>query len=77
MLDESLDILVGAWSGEPVDFVGEFYAVKDVRFMPRPIQRPSVSSGRRRLLGVACRCSERRAVTGFFQSISHIGNSWL
>jgi len=42
MLDESLAILVDAWSGEVVSFCGEFYTIEGVRFMPRPVQRPGV-----------------------------------
>jgi hypothetical protein len=37
MLDESLDILTAAWSGEPVDHRGEHYTVDGVRFLPRPV----------------------------------------
>lgn len=42
MLDESLDILTAAWSGEPVHHHGEHYTVDDIRFLPRPVQRPGV-----------------------------------
>jgi alkanesulfonate monooxygenase SsuD/methylene tetrahydromethanopterin reductase-like flavin-dependent oxidoreductase (luciferase family) len=42
MLDESLEILVAAWSGEPVNHRGRHYLVDDVRFLPRPVQRPRV-----------------------------------
>jgi probable F420-dependent oxidoreductase len=42
MLDESLDILTAAWSGEPVTFEGEFYRIDGVRFLPRPVQRPGL-----------------------------------
>jgi alkanesulfonate monooxygenase SsuD/methylene tetrahydromethanopterin reductase-like flavin-dependent oxidoreductase (luciferase family) len=42
MLDESLEILVAAWSGEPVHHHGERYVVDGVRFLPRPVQRPGV-----------------------------------
>jgi alkanesulfonate monooxygenase SsuD/methylene tetrahydromethanopterin reductase-like flavin-dependent oxidoreductase (luciferase family) len=42
MLDESLEILAAAWSGEPVQHRGEHYTVDDVRFLPRPVQRPGV-----------------------------------
>jgi alkanesulfonate monooxygenase SsuD/methylene tetrahydromethanopterin reductase-like flavin-dependent oxidoreductase (luciferase family) len=38
MLDEALDILVAAWSGEPVHHRGEHYTVDGMRFLPRPIQ---------------------------------------
>ncbi|HZA79534.1 MAG TPA: LLM class flavin-dependent oxidoreductase [Acidimicrobiales bacterium] len=42
MLDESLEILEAAWSGEPVQHRGEHYTVDGVRFLPRPVQRPRV-----------------------------------
>jgi probable F420-dependent oxidoreductase len=42
MLDESLDILTAAWSGEPVRHRGEYYTVDGMRFLPRPVQRPGV-----------------------------------
>lgn len=41
-LDEALEILTAAWSGEPVDHHGEFYTVDGMRFLPRPVQRPGV-----------------------------------
>jgi len=42
MLDESLEILTAAWSGEPVHHRGEYYTVDGMRFLPRPVQRPGV-----------------------------------
>lgn len=42
MLDESLEILAAAWSGEPVNHRGEHYLVDGMRFLPRPAQRPGV-----------------------------------
>jgi alkanesulfonate monooxygenase SsuD/methylene tetrahydromethanopterin reductase-like flavin-dependent oxidoreductase (luciferase family) len=42
MLDESLEIVVAAWSGEPVHHRGEHYSVDGMRFLPRPVQRPGV-----------------------------------
>ena len=42
MLDESLDILEAAWSGEPVRHRGEHYTVDAMRFLPQPVQRPRV-----------------------------------
>jgi alkanesulfonate monooxygenase SsuD/methylene tetrahydromethanopterin reductase-like flavin-dependent oxidoreductase (luciferase family) len=42
MLDESLEILAAAWSGEPVRHRGEHYTVDDIEFLPRPVQRPGV-----------------------------------
>ena len=42
MLDESLDILGAAWSGETVHHQGEHYEVDGIRFLPRPVQQPGV-----------------------------------
>ena len=42
MLDESLEILAAAWSGEPVHHRSEHYVVDGMRFLPRPVQRPGV-----------------------------------
>ena len=42
MLDESLEILTAAWSGEPVHHRGQHYTVDGMRFLPRPLQRPGV-----------------------------------
>jgi alkanesulfonate monooxygenase SsuD/methylene tetrahydromethanopterin reductase-like flavin-dependent oxidoreductase (luciferase family) len=42
MLDEALEILTAAWSGEPVHHQGDHYTVDDVDFLPRPVQRPGV-----------------------------------
>jgi alkanesulfonate monooxygenase SsuD/methylene tetrahydromethanopterin reductase-like flavin-dependent oxidoreductase (luciferase family) len=38
--DEALDILLQAWSGEPVAYEGRYHRVKDVRLNVRPLQRP-------------------------------------
>jgi alkanesulfonate monooxygenase SsuD/methylene tetrahydromethanopterin reductase-like flavin-dependent oxidoreductase (luciferase family) len=42
MLDEALEILTAACSGEPVHHEGEHYTVGGMRFLPRPVQRPGV-----------------------------------
>jgi alkanesulfonate monooxygenase SsuD/methylene tetrahydromethanopterin reductase-like flavin-dependent oxidoreductase (luciferase family) len=42
MLDESLEILQAAWSGELVEHRGDHYTVDSMRFEPRPVQRPGV-----------------------------------
>ncbi len=42
MLDEALQILTAAWSGDPVRHHGEHYTVDGIRFLPRPRQRPRV-----------------------------------
>jgi len=42
MLDESLDILDGLWSGQPFSYDGEHYHILDVTFTPTPVQSPRV-----------------------------------
>ncbi|HET9419753.1 MAG TPA: LLM class flavin-dependent oxidoreductase [Nocardioides sp.] len=42
MLDEALDIVTGAWTGEPVRHRGEHYVVDGISFLPRPMQTPGV-----------------------------------
>ncbi len=42
MLDEALEILTTAWSGESVHHHGDHYTVDDIQFFPRPVQRPGV-----------------------------------
>jgi len=41
-LDESLDVLVGLWSGERFSYRGRHLLVDDVRYLPTPVQRPRV-----------------------------------
>jgi alkanesulfonate monooxygenase SsuD/methylene tetrahydromethanopterin reductase-like flavin-dependent oxidoreductase (luciferase family) len=40
MLDEALEILASAWSGEPVRHHGRHYTIDDIQFLPQPRQRP-------------------------------------
>jgi probable F420-dependent oxidoreductase len=42
LLDESLEILSAAWSGEVVRHNGAHYTVDEMQFLPRPVQRPGV-----------------------------------
>ena len=42
LLDESLAILNGLWSGEPFSFDGEHYQLGAMTFLPRPVQRPRI-----------------------------------
>ncbi|NWF94865.1 MAG: LLM class flavin-dependent oxidoreductase [Candidatus Thorarchaeota archaeon] len=41
-LDESLDIITGLWKGEAFSYEGEHFRLKDVTFVPRPIQQPRI-----------------------------------
>jgi len=40
MLDEALAIIDGLWTGNPHTHEGAAYTVRDVTFLPRPVQRP-------------------------------------
>ena len=42
MLDEGLDVLAGLWRGEPFNFEGRFYTLKDTQFLPTPLQQPRI-----------------------------------
>jgi hypothetical protein len=42
ILDESLEIISGLWSGEHFTFKGEHYRVDRMKMLPRPVQAPRV-----------------------------------
>lgn len=42
VLDESLDVLASLWSGEALDYQGEFLQAKTSPFLPTPLQRPRI-----------------------------------
>lgn len=42
MLDESLEVITRAWTGEEVVHRGEHYTVDGVRFLPVPVQHPRI-----------------------------------
>lgn len=42
LLDESLEILTGLWSGEPFSYEGEHYRIEEMTFRPPPVQRPRI-----------------------------------
>lgn len=41
IFEESIDLLRRAWSGEEINFPGEYFDIQGVRILPRPIQRPN------------------------------------
>ncbi len=41
-LDESLDVVVRLWSGEPVTHSGSNFTVEDCVFLPTPFQKPRI-----------------------------------
>ena len=44
LLDEGLDILTGLWRGQPFDYAGKHYTIKETNFLPPPppIQQPRI-----------------------------------
>lgn len=42
MVDEALDVITGLWSGEPFSYAGAYYRVREVTFLPRPVQTPRI-----------------------------------
>lgn len=40
LLDETLDILTGLWSGESFTYEGRHYQVENLAFTPQPVQQP-------------------------------------
>jgi alkanesulfonate monooxygenase SsuD/methylene tetrahydromethanopterin reductase-like flavin-dependent oxidoreductase (luciferase family) len=42
LMDESLAILAGLWSGEPFAFRGNHYRFEPMTFRPTPVQRPRI-----------------------------------
>lgn len=42
LLDESLEILIGLWSGEPLEHHGKHYEFPAMAFSPTPVQRPRI-----------------------------------
>jgi alkanesulfonate monooxygenase SsuD/methylene tetrahydromethanopterin reductase-like flavin-dependent oxidoreductase (luciferase family) len=42
LLDESLAIITGLWSGRPFAFHGKHYTLEEMTFSPPPVQRPRI-----------------------------------
>jgi Luciferase-like monooxygenase len=42
LLDESLDILTGLWSGQRFSYSGEHYRIQDMMLLPPPVQSPRI-----------------------------------
>ena len=74
MLDESLDILTAAWSGQPVHHHGPHYTVDGIRFLPRPVQRPGVPVSATGLAGNVKPLHRAARCRGFFPvNLGHAG----
>ena len=44
LLDEGLDILTGLWRGQPFQYAGKHYTIKETSFLPppAPVQQPRI-----------------------------------
>ena len=42
LLDESLEVITGLWSGKPYHHEGNAYHIKEAQFLPRPFQSPRI-----------------------------------
>lgn len=42
LLDESIDILNGLWTGKPFHYEGKHYQIKELTFQPTPVQTPRI-----------------------------------
>jgi alkanesulfonate monooxygenase SsuD/methylene tetrahydromethanopterin reductase-like flavin-dependent oxidoreductase (luciferase family) len=42
LLNESLDILNGLWSGKPLNYTGKHFTIDNVAFAPTPVQQPRI-----------------------------------
>jgi alkanesulfonate monooxygenase SsuD/methylene tetrahydromethanopterin reductase-like flavin-dependent oxidoreductase (luciferase family) len=42
ILDEGLEIIDGLWKGKPFSYQGKYHKIKEVTFLPRPVQKPRI-----------------------------------
>src|SRR5215471_13296600 len=42
LLDEALEIIVGLWSGAPFSYQGQHFQVREMTFLPTPVQTPRI-----------------------------------
>ena len=42
MLDEALEIIVGLWSGAAFSYEGQYFQVRELTFLPTPVQQPRI-----------------------------------
>ncbi len=66
MLDESLEVLTAAWTGETVEHRGIHYRVDGIRFLPRPVQRPGIPIWAAGFPGKAKPMQRAARLDGFF-----------
>ncbi len=85
-LDESLEILVGLWSGEPFGFDGRHYRFGPMTFRPTPVQQPRIpiwvaanvaskTSVARALRwdGIMPQTNDPEAIRGLARRVAHAG----
>src|SRR5215469_8399859 len=42
ILDEALDVILGLWTGDPFSYQGTYFQVKEMTFLPTPVQQPRI-----------------------------------
>lgn len=68
MLDEPLEILSAAWSGQPVYHHGAHYTIDGLQFLARPVQQPGCRCGSRVFPAMPGHCAGPPATTASSQS---------
>lgn len=70
LLDEGLDILTGLWRGQPFNYDGKHYRVRETTFMPPlpPVQSPRSLSGSPGYGQASGPCCESSATMAYFRS---------
>ncbi|WP_216216677.1 LLM class flavin-dependent oxidoreductase [Amycolatopsis aidingensis] len=66
MLDETMDILMAAWSGQPVRHRGPHYVIDDLAFLPTPAQQPRVPVWAAGYAGLSGPLHRAACVDGYF-----------
>ena len=64
LVDEGLDVIDALWTGEPVTHTGPRHRLRDVTFLPRPVQRPA-----HEVAGIVGEISSRRTSDGAFDVV--------
>jgi hypothetical protein len=42
MLDEALEVVTGLWQEDSFSYDGQYYQIKDAKFLPKPLQQPRI-----------------------------------
>lgn len=66
MLDESLEVLSSAWTGETVHHIGEHYTVDGIEFLPRPVQASGIPLWAAGMPGMVKPMRRAARLDGFF-----------